>query len=222
MLKDLAWDSTVSILMLNDFFLFLVSKSAGYIVIRLGFLCLSKVYSLIPFFEKSPQEFQKRFFTTPLTKIEKKLEREKEKSQYTLNLFDVGYNSSSSEKISTLALGFAAIAKSLWGSASLVGQYKSAWYYVLAAELRKKELTSKDDNIANWFHFAAHTFRSLGEYQLAQIYYKESSQFAANMEFATRSLCRARGVILLMGDPYLEKETLTQIEALVSQKSTLS
>lgn len=200
--------------MLHDFSLFLVSKSADHIIIRLGFLCLSKAYSLIPFFEKGPQEFQKRFFTTPLNKIEKRLKQERETFQDLQNTRDVGYDSSLTGKISTLSTGYAAIAKSLWGSPSLAGQYKSAWYYVLAATLRKENVPSKDKDISYWLHFAAHTFRSLGEYHLSQIYYRESSQFAVEPEFARRSLCRARGVILLMGDPYLEKEVLAQIEEL--------
>lgn len=75
-------------------------------------------------------------------------------------------------KFLAAAGGYSFRANLAWGR-NTRQRYKSAWFSVLAAEIYK--LARTVENAGGHFHFAAHGFRELGEYELAGRYYHEAA-----------------------------------------------
>ena len=77
------------------------------------------------------------------------------------------------QRLMKLGNRFAYRANLLWAR-SRIADYKAAWFEVLAAESYRGAENHKQSG--GFFHFAAHTFRHVGEYALAGKYYLESAR----------------------------------------------
>lgn len=107
-----------------------------------------------------------------------------------------------------------------WGRDSVLDQYRNAFYNCLIAEIAEElELYTE---ASNRHHYAAHTFRRLGElYRSYQCYVKAANvQGDKNAQFKTRSLQRAVAVAREMADEDFIHEAQEQIKKLKQTIST--
>lgn len=99
-----------------------------------------------------------------------------------------------------------------WGDARLDDKFHHAWSCILIAtcykEIKKPELAS------DYFHYAAHTFRNIGEYGKAIKYYEEASDLSCTPEAKKKHLSRAFGAARMCGDLEKERSLSVEIESL--------
>jgi len=94
-------------------------------------------------------------------------------------------------------------AQLLWGRQTQRARFRSAWFYVTAAQLY--ELAKHHDRASTLYHFAANSFRELEAFRASIDYYLKSSELASGA-WVLRSLQRALGVALMAGDEDMETE----------------
>ncbi|MBQ8480858.1 MAG: hypothetical protein IJ503_10815 [Akkermansia sp.] len=107
-----------------------------------------------------------------------------------------------------------------WGRDSIIDQYRNAYYNCLIAEIA--EVLEHYEEASNRHHYAAHTFRQLGELYRSYEYYLKSANINGykNTKFKIRSLQRAVAVAREMADEACEKEALKQISKLTQTISS--
>ena len=97
-------------------------------------------------------------------------------------------------KLDAFARRYILIANLNWGR-DLISRYKAAWCNVLTAE--SCEIAEDFTQAGRYFHFAAHGFRELGEFDIAGDYYHKSAEclkHTSDYKFAIRSCNRAIAV----------------------------
>jgi hypothetical protein len=133
-----------------------------------------------------------------------KISKEKNGSSYEY------MNTNEQKKLADYALYFWFLGDLYWSKNDFVAGYKSAWFYVLAAEASLH--SGHFSEAGKLYHFAGHQFKRINSLQKAMIYYFESakvifSHFGSSSDsneslltIGKRSICRAISISKEIGD----------------------
>ncbi len=154
------------------------------------------------FRENTPSSFKESFYSKPLKEINDICPpKDSDEDRHEDPCLE--FYKKSARKYSKLG-------KIFWGQDSTLSLYKVAWYNILAANCY--EQSESYSEASNHYHFGAHAFRKLEEYQLAIDYYKKSAEIGDQCKnekmtkWSTRSYCRAYGITKIIGSIKEENE----------------
>lgn len=167
-----------------------------------------KFFILLPswiksiFRENSPSSFKESFYLNPLRKINDICPpKDPDEDRHEDRCFE--FYKKSAQKYSKLG-------KMFWGQDSSLSLYKVAWYNILAGVCYEQAESYAE--ASNHYHYGAHAFRKLEEYQLSIDYYKKSAEVGDKCKtpkmtnWSTRSYCRAYGISRIIGSIKEENE----------------
>lgn len=169
-------------------------------ILKFFILLLEWIKSI--FIQNSPASFKSSFYSNPLKKINA-ICPPKDTNEDRHEDLCLEFYKKSAQKYSKLG-------KMFWGKDSTLSLYKVAWYNILAGECY--EQAESYTEASNHYHYGAHTFRKLEEYQLSIDYYKKSAEVGDKCgiqemtNWSTRSYCRAYGISRIIGSIKEENE----------------
>ena len=155
---------------------------------------LRKVIDLIPLLRaEDPQVIKKKYNVDIITKLKEKYPPPPPHEAEDRTKFSVLKN----EKLKEHARWYKYRAQLLWGRQTQRARFRSAWFYVTAAELY--EMADDRREASDQFHFAANSFRELEAFRASIDYYIKSSELSSGT-WVLRCLQRALGVARTAGD----------------------